>query len=93
MKKCYTCKKLKNLSEFGKNSAKDDNLQINCKCCYNKYARDYKKRNPDVYLRANAKKSKEAVTEYQKAYQKIYRARPENKAKAKIYQKKYHESF
>lgn len=63
MKECTKCRKLKDISEFGKDGQKKDGLSSSCKTCVNsrnkkyresrpeyfkKYAREYRKNNRDV---------------------------------------------
>lgn len=42
-KQCHSCKEQKDLSEFNKDKSKRDGLSYRCKCCTNKYLRNYTK--------------------------------------------------
>lgn len=60
MKECFTCKVVKPITEFGKNSKKEDGLAIHCLIC----KREYDKRfyTKTVETRRSRKKVNVAVT-------------------------------
>lgn len=58
MRKCYTCKEIKPLSEYHRNPRRKYGVSNQCKTCANKYASEYRKSNKDK------------VNEYQRLYSK-----------------------
>ena len=46
MRKCYSCKETKPLTEFYKDSHKKNGYQYECKTCTKKYIKNYKRKNP-----------------------------------------------
>jgi hypothetical protein len=53
MKKCNTCKKEKDLSEFDKNKCRPDGYQHRCKECRKEYFKEDYERNKSLYLNKN----------------------------------------
>lgn len=47
---CSKCKKEKPISEFGKNKAKKDGLQAECKECKSAYNKLHYQKNKETYL-------------------------------------------
>lgn len=73
MKKCYTCKKLKELNEFNKNKSRKDGLQSKCKKCDRERAITYFHENKTTLLPnilKNRRKRKIEVRNYIISYLK-----------------------
>lgn len=72
-KMCYSCREVKPLSEYGKNSRLKNGLQTQCKGCVSiankeRYAADKEKHIEKV--RAWQKKNRKKVLRYKKRYRK-----------------------
>lgn len=79
-KKCYKCRKNKNITNFCKNKQKPNNLNLQCKTC----ARKYYQINKDRICKNQRKKyqeNKEEKQKNQKIYQKSIKKNAENKSK------------
>jgi hypothetical protein len=63
MKKCSRCKQVKQLGEFGKNSARKDGLQNSCRECQRNYTRNHYRKNKQYY-KDKAKQYREDVREW-----------------------------
>lgn len=46
-KKCTKCKHTKNISEFARDSTKQDGHYSSCKSCNEQYVKEYRQKNPD----------------------------------------------
>lgn len=51
MKKCYTCQKLKKITEFNKNRSRKDGLNSICRECSKNRSRQYYKENREYHLK------------------------------------------
>lgn len=60
---CSKCKKEKPVSEFGKNKAKKDGLQAECKECKSAYNKLHYQKNKETYL-AKARESSKECEDY-----------------------------
>lgn len=60
---CSKCKKEKPISEFGKNKAKKDGLQTECKECKSAYNKLHYQKNKETYL-AKARESSKECEDY-----------------------------
>lgn len=58
MKKCYTCKSLKEESEFNKNKGRADGLNSICKKCSQERSRQYYSDNRQLHIK-NANKNRD----------------------------------
>ncbi len=58
-KKCYKCKKIKELFEFAKDKSRKDGLQLSCKKCHSEYREKNKEKiavQKAIYAKKNVKK-------------------------------------
>jgi len=56
MRVCSTCKEVKQINDFNKNSNSKDGLQAHCKDCHSSYSKKWRASNPDYsneYRKAN----------------------------------------
>lgn len=80
--KCYSCKKFKILDEFSVGKREKSGFQASCKLCTNKKSIEYRNR-PEVKNRLKAYADNWRLVEAESI--KIYRSRPENLIKKKLY--------
>lgn len=74
LKVCYTCKELKEKSEFNKNSGRKDGLQSICKVCSALRSRKYYSENIESHKKAAMERKKQTICKNQQFvfnYQKL----------------------
>ena len=104
MKTCKKCSEEKEISEFGKNRAKIDGIDIYCKKCNLKKTKEYCANNKEKVLEAskhrrakNKDKTKGINKEYyvnnkEKIKERVKNYENNNKEKISIYKKKYRQT-
>jgi hypothetical protein len=74
-KTCSRCEAEKDITEFGRNAAKEDGLQNYCLPCMREYSRSHGRRKPEGWARKTAD---------MKAYQAIYRQKNKDRLRKQI---------
>lgn len=72
MKLCFRCNELKDFSEFHKNSARSDGLQVNCKVCRKVIDSESYKKSESRQL--SIKDRRDRIREYNRTLMRRYKA-------------------